>query len=212
MVSLAEIIEIWQNSDMTARTLEHLVLFAVAITLSTIIGITIGVGLTRIKQGSQYVFNFLNIIETTPTLALLVLLIPLVGIGWEPTIIASVLYCILPIARNTYEGLVNISTEYIQIPKALGLTEREILLKIRFPLSFPFIASGIRIAVVFTFGVVTIGGLISAGGLGQVLQVGFYRQNQSLVLVAGLWIGLLAVIFDGAMAILERFLKRRFSQ
>jgi len=211
MTIFTDIFNIWQQQHFAMRTVEHLKLFFFAISISVVVGVSLGFLLTQIDSISTYFFNILNIIETTPTLALLVLLIPLVGIGTAPTIIASVMYCILPIARNTYEGLVNVDPNYISTARAIGLSDLEILLKVRLPLSFPFIAAGIRIASVFTFGIVTIGGLIAAGGLGQILQVGFYRQNTQLVLVAGLWIGFLAILVDSLLSFLQNYLERRFA-
>ncbi len=103
----------------------------------------------RYQKLATITLNILNIIEVIPTLALLVLFIPILGIGEESTIAASVLYSILPIARNTYVGLITVDKSYIDVAEAMGMREKDILLKIRFPLSLPLITAGVRIAVVF---------------------------------------------------------------
>lgn len=156
-------------------------------------------------------FNVLNVIQTIPALALLVLLLPIFGLGPLPTIVASVLYSILPVARNTYAGLSSISQDYIETGRAIGLSDTEILLKIRIPLALPMIAGGIRIAIVFTMGVITLGGLIAAGGLGAPLQTGIHLYNKPLILLTGLWVGILALILDGIGALAEKLLTKKYS-
>ena len=127
-----------------------------------------------------------------------------------PTIAACILYSILPIARNTYTGLTSVSEEYVEVARAIGMSEREIMLKVRFPLALPLIAAGFRIALVFTMGVVTLGGLIAAGGLGAPLQTGIHLYDGGIILVSGIWVGILAVIFDGIAGIVEKMLHRRY--
>lgn len=197
---------------LTLRTVEHLYMFAIALFFSIIIGIFIGVLTYKNQRLANPILNGLNVLETIPDVALLVLLLPLFGIGAGPTIAASVIYSILPIARNTYTGLSNVPREYIEIADALGLTQRDVLLKVRFPLSLPLIAGGIRIAVVFIMGVVTLGGLIAAGGLGAALQNGIQLYEMDTILVTGAWVGILAVLLDGIAGMIENMLKARYGK
>ncbi|NVO65908.1 ABC transporter permease [Methanofollis tationis] len=206
----AATLALWQRYDITARTVEHLSMFAWALALSVVIGVVLGMLLYRREHTSGYVFASLNTLETFPDLALLALLIPLVGIGAAPTVIACILYSILPIARNAYTGLASVSAEHLEVAAALGLTERETLLRVRVPLALPLIAGGVRIAVVFTMGIVTLGGLIGAGGLGVPLQTGIFNNIPEIVLLAGLWVSLLAVVLDGAAGLIEKMLHRRY--
>lgn len=205
-----EVIRVWNTQLLSLRTFEHLYMFLIALLFSILIGVFIGALVYRSPKLAEPVLNGLNIVETIPDVALLVLLLPIFGIGTGPTIVASILYSILPIARNTYTGLSNVPREYIEIAEALGLTPREILIKVRFPLSLPLIAGGIRIAVVFTMGVVTLGGLIAAGGLGAALQNGIQLYDMDTILVTGTWVGLLAVFLDGIAGIIENILKERY--
>lgn len=207
-----EISDVWITQLLTLRTVEHLYMFAIALFFSIIIGIFIGVLTYKNQRLANPIFNGLNVLETIPDVALLVLLLPLFGIGAGPTIAASVIYSILPIARNTYTGLSNVPREYIEIADALGLTQRDVLLKVRFPLSLPLIAGGIRIAVVFIMGVVTLGGLIAAGGLGAALQNGIQLYDMDTILVTGAWVGILAVLLDGIAGIIENMLKARYGK
>lgn len=204
------IFEVWQTQNLTQRTIEHLSMFGISVLLAIFIGVALGLLLYRTKMLAEVVFNILNVIETIPTLALLVLFLPLLGLGKMPTIAASVLYSILPITRNTYIGLNSVSREHIEVAKAIGLSEREILVKVRFPLALPIIAAGIRIAVVFTMGVVTLGGLIAAGGLGAPLQTGIHLYDVEVIVVSGFWVGILAIIFDRLAALAENYLRERY--
>ncbi|MDD4254999.1 MAG: ABC transporter permease [Methanofollis sp.] len=212
MDAAASLLSVWQAYDLTARTVEHLGMFAVALAVSIVVGVAVGVLLFRYERLSGPGFAALNVLETVPDLALLVLLIPLVGIGAVPTVVACILYSVLPIARNTHAGLTGVGPDEIGVAEALGLTEREVLLHVRIPLSLPLVAGGIRIAVVFTMGVVTLGGLIGAGGLGVPLQTGIFNNIPELILVAGLWVGVLAVLSDGIAGCVERRLERRYGR
>lgn len=205
-----EITVVWITYNLTERTIEHLWIFSIALIAAIAVGVAIGLLLYRQRRYAPPVFSSLNAIETFPDIALLVLLIPLAGIGTVPTIIACVLYSILPIARNTYTGLISVSPDLLEVGRAMGLSERFILLKVRFPLAFPMIAGGIRIAIVFTMGIVTLGGIFGAGGLGAPLQTGINLIRPDIIFVAGIWVGILAVILDGIAGGIEIFLKRRF--
>jgi osmoprotectant transport system permease protein len=135
---------------------------------------------------------------------------PFFGIGYKPTMIASILYSILPVARNTYVGLIQVDKKYLECARAMGLQEREILWNIRIPLALPMIAAGIRIAIVFTMGVITLGGLIAAGGLGGPIQTGIHLYDKDIILVTGLWIGILAVLVDSIGSLIEKVLNRKY--
>ncbi|WP_290623630.1 MULTISPECIES: ABC transporter permease [unclassified Archaeoglobus] len=185
-------------------------MFGISVLLAIFIGVAIGLLLYKARTLAEIVFNVLNVIETIPTLALLVLFLPILGLGEKPTIAASVLYSILPITRNTYVGLTSVSREHIEIAQAIGLSGWEILLRVRFPLALPLIAAGVRIAVVFTMGVVTLGGLVAAGGLGAPLQTGIHLYSVEIISVSGLWVGVLAIIFDKLASLVEEHLRRRY--
>lgn len=205
-----EITAVWITYHLTERTIEHLWIFSIALIVAIVAGVAIGLIIYRRRRYASPVFSTLNAVETFPDIALLVLLIPLAGIGTVPTIIACVLYSILPIARNTYTGLISVSPDLLEVGRAMGLSERFILLKVRFPLAFPMIAGGIRIAIVFTMGIVTLGGIFGAGGLGAPLQTGINLIRPDIIFVAGIWVGILAVILDGIAGGIEASLKRRF--
>jgi len=204
------IVQVWKNQQLTIKTIEHLSMVFVALLFIIAIGVTIGVFLYNKKNLSGIVLNLLNVIETIPELVLLVILMPFFGIGYKPTMIASILYSILPVARNTYVGLIQVDKKYLECARAMGLQEREILWNIRIPLALPMIAAGIRIAIVFTMGVITLGGLIAAGGLGGPIQTGIHLYDKDIILVTGLWIGILAVLVDSIGSLIEKVLNRKY--
>lgn len=204
------VISVWNNANLSVRTIEHLSMFIIALPIAIIIGFGIGILIHRREHVAQIVFNFLNIIETIPGIALLFILIPLLGLGFIPTIAACVLYSILPIARNTYAGLISVSREQIEAAHAMGLSSTEILIRIRLPLSLPLMIGGIRIALVFTMAVVTLGGLVAAGGLGAAIMTGISQLNRPLIAVSALWLGVLSIMFDGMASTIEKIFKRRY--
>jgi osmoprotectant transport system permease protein len=204
------IAQVWKNQQLTIKTIEHLSMVFVALAIIIVIGVAIGIFLYNKKYLSNIVLNILNIIETIPELVLLVILMPFFGIGYKPTMIASILYSILPVARNTYVGLIQVDKQYLESARAMGLAEREILWKIRIPLALPMIAAGIRIAIVFVMGVITLGGLIAAGGLGGPIQTGIHLYDRDIILVTGLWIGILAVLLDSIGSFIEKVLNRKY--
>jgi len=206
------IIKVWNTQQLGIKTIEHLVMVFLTLIIVMFIGIGVGIFLYKRQNLSNIILNFLNVIETVPELALLVVLIPFFGIGFKPTLVASVLYSILPIARNTYVGLTYVDSKYIEVARAIGLSEREILWRVRIPLALPLLAAGIRIAIVFSMGVVTLGGLIAAGGLGGPIQTGIHLYDKDIIIVTGLWIGLLAVLLDSIGNFLEIILRKRYGQ
>jgi len=208
---IESIISVWESQQLSIRTIQHLSMFSTALILSIIFGISLGIIVFYHKKTASILFNLLNIIETIPTIALLIVLLPLFGLGSAPTITACILYSLLPIARNTHTGLSSVDKKYIDIAKGLGLSKTDELRKIRIPLAFPLMIGGIRIAVVFTMGIITLGGLIAAGGLGAAIQSGLSLYKFDVILVAGLWVGLLSVIFDAVAGGIEMYLKRRMS-
>lgn len=210
MLTINDIADVWDRNLMTMRTIEHLHMFSIALILSIIFGVSVGVLIYMRPRMANPVLNFLNIVETIPDLALIVLILPILRLGAGPTIAACVLYSILPIARNTYTGLKSVDDQYTYVARAIGLSRRETLFKVRIPMSLPLIAGGIRIALVFCMGVVTLGGLVAAGGLGTVLQNGIQLYQKDAILIAGLWTGLLAVLLDGFAGFIEKKLHERY--
>ena len=210
MDTLALIAETWQTYHLTLRTVQHLEMFALAFLITVVAGIALGILFFSSINIRVVGLSTLTVIEMIPDIALLILLIPLVGIGFPPTISAAVLYSLLPVARNTTAGLRGVSPDLIETATAVGLNKRDTLYRIRIPLALPLITAGVRIAVIFCMGIVTLGGIIGAGGLGAPLQTGITTGNDLLILVTGFWVTFLAVGMDGIAWGISRFVSVRF--
>jgi osmoprotectant transport system permease protein len=151
-----------------------------------------------------------SIFQTIPSLALFGFLIPIPfigGIGTRTAIVALVLYALLPILRNTYVGLTNIDPSILQAAEAMGMTDSQILLRVRLPLALSVILAGIRTATIITIGVATIAAAIGAGGLGTFIFRGVAMVSDAVILAGAIPAALLALIADGLLALLERRLK-----
>lgn len=149
------------------------------------------------------------VLQTIPSLALLGLLIPLFGIGKVPAIIALVAYALLPILRNTYTGIKEVDPSLIEAARAMGMNERQLLLKVEIPLATPVMMAGIRTAMVLIVGTATLAALIGAGGLGDIILLGIDRNNTSLIVLGAVPAALLAILFD---VLLRRFEQLSFKK
>jgi len=183
---------------------EHLILSFGALFIALLISIPTGVLLTRYHKLARYVFPIINTIQTIPSLALLGFLIPILGIGFAPAIIALFLYSLLPLIRNTYSGIDGVDANYIEASKGIGLTPMQILLKVEIPLAMPIILAGIRTATVIVIGTATLAALVGAGGLGDPIFRGVATVNSDLILLGALPSALLAIVADKFWEFLEK--------
>ncbi len=206
-------------AELLTLTREHVFLVFVSTGLAILIGVPLGILLTRIKSLRTPILGFANIMQTVPSLALFGLLIPIPfigGIGARTAIIALALYALLPVIRNTVTGILGIDPKISEAATAMGMTNWQRLKMVELPLAMPVILTGIRVAVVISVGVATVAAAVGAGGLGTYIFRGL-RQNDNNLLIAGaLASALLALLCDFALgqfeksyAIGERVLVRR---
>lgn len=186
------------------RTIEHLTLFGISMFAAIFISIPLGLIAVRYARLGQLILGLAGILQTIPSLALLVFMIPLLGIGGPPAIVALFLYSILPIARNTYTGIKSIPPEISESADALGLTPMAKLKLIEFPMSLKFIISGIKISAVINIGTATLGALIGAGGYGQPILTGIRLDDISLILEGAIPAALLALVIQYLFEIAEK--------
>jgi osmoprotectant transport system permease protein len=154
--------------------------------------------------------GFASVFQTIPSLALFGFLIPIPfigGIGRRTAIVALVLYALLPILRNTYVGLAGIDPAVLQAAEAMGMTDSQILWRVRLPLALPVILAGIRTATVITIGVATIAAAIGAGGLGTFIFRGVAMVSDAVILAGAIPAAILAILADLLLARLERRLR-----
>lgn len=198
--------------ELTALTLEHLVLVAVSMLLAALIAIPLGIALSHRTGWRGGILGFANVVQTIPSLALFGFLIPLPflgGIGPHTAIIALVLYALLPMLRNTMTGILTVDPNVRDAAEALGMTGRERLWQVELPLAAPTILAGVRIATVTTIGTATIAAAIGAGGLGVLIFRGLAAVDSVLLLAGAIPAALMAIAADRGLEWLERALSRR---
>jgi osmoprotectant transport system permease protein len=186
------------------RTLEHLFLVAVSLAAAIAVAVPLGVLAWQRPRAGQAILTAAGVIQTIPSLALLVFMIPLLGIGAGPAIVALFLYSLLPILRGTHSGLSGIAPELRESAEALGLPPRAALRRIELPLAAPSVLSGIKTAAVIDVGTATLGALIGAGGYGQSILTGIRLADTGLILEGAIPAGLLALAVQGFFDLLER--------
>jgi osmoprotectant transport system permease protein len=191
------------------RTKEHLILVMISLFSAILIAIPLGILSFRIQKIGQVILAIVGIIQTIPSLALIVFMIPLLGIGAEPAIVALFLYSLLPIVRNTHSGLKDISGSIIESAEALGLPSFARLRLIEIPLASRSILSGIKTSAVINIGTATLGALIGAGGYGQPILTGIRLDNTGLILEGAIPAALLALLAQGFFELSERYLVPR---
>ena len=189
-------------------TLRHVEVSLIAVLLSVLIAIPLGILITRYKRMAHLVVNSANVGQTIPSLAILGMVIPILGIGVKPAVFALVLRGILPILNNTYSGIENVDRSVIEAGRGLGMRSREILTLVELPLSFPVIMAGIRTATVLSISVATLAALIGAGGLGDLIFQGIVMADRNLLLAGSIPTALLAIGADLLLGVLEKRLKK----
>jgi osmoprotectant transport system permease protein len=190
---------LWQT------TREHLQLTGVSLLAAIAVALPLGILSARRRRLGQVVLAAVGIVQTVPSLALLVFMLPLLGIGSLPATVALFLYSLLPIVRNTHSGLLDIPAPIRESALALGLSPAAMLLRIELPLCTRPILAGIKSAAVINVGTATLGALVGAGGYGQPIFTGIRLDDVGLILQGAIPASLLALAVQGAFDLLERF-------
>ncbi|MCP5049011.1 MAG: ABC transporter permease subunit [bacterium] len=190
------------------HTLEHLSLVGISLFAAILMAIPLGIlaAKTRWPQLGQAILGIVGIIQTIPALALLVFMIPLLGIGGPPAIVALFLYSLLPIVRNTHAGLNSIPPQLLESAAALGLPPAQRLRRVELPMASRSILAGIKTSAVINIGTATLGALIGAGGYGQPILTGIRLDDTGLILQGAVPAALLAIVVQLMFEIAERLL------
>ncbi|HEY6200378.1 MAG TPA: glycine betaine ABC transporter substrate-binding protein [Candidatus Binatia bacterium] len=209
---------LWQflaahRAEVVQLSLEHLFLVAVSTGIAILIGVPLGIALTRRPALSKPILGFANIMQTVPSLALFGFLIPLNiylfhvriigGIGARTAIAALALYALLPIIRNTFTGINGVDPAIREAGRGLGMTDRQLLLQVEVPLALGVIVAGIRVATVIAVGTATIAAAIDAGGLGRYIFRGLRMNDNTLILAGAVPAALLALAADFLLGAVE---------
>lgn len=206
-------IELWNfllsnRSEILDQTIEHMALTFIALAIAALIGIPLAIICSRYRAFAKPVLGAVGVIQTIPSIALLGFMIPLLGIGAIPAIVALFLYALLPIVRNTYAGIDEVEASVVESARGMGMTDGEILRKVELPLAMPVIFAGIRTATVINVGVATLCALIGAGGLGEYIFRGIALNNGVMIMAGALPAALLAIFFDGILGFTEKHVQK----
>ena len=204
---------LWTHADEALRlTLAHLELVALATLLAFVTAVPLGAWIARHPRWAGPTLAVAGGIMAVPSIAMLGLMVPLLagigqGIGRVPAVIALTLYAQLPILRNTYTGLREANPEAVEAAIALGMTETQVLWRVRLPLATPTIMAGVRTAGVITVGTATLAAFIGAGGLGEPIIAGVQLVDTTRILSGAIPAALLALLVDSGLGFLERSLE-----
>jgi len=185
-----------QADKLGVQTMQHIGLTFISLLIAVLIGLPLGIYITRKKSISGIVLGIAGVLQTVPSIALLGFMIPLLGIGAKPAIVALLLYALLPIIRNTYTGITGVDPSVKEAAVAMGMSKWQVLFKVELPLAMPVILAGIRTATVINVGVATLASYIAAGGLGEFIFGGISLNNTNMILAGAIPAALLAIIFD----------------
>lgn len=191
------------------RTLQHISIVGVAVTLAVLTGVPIGILITLNQRAADIVLYIAAIIITIPSIALFGLMIPVLsligqGIGYLPAVIAVLLYSQLPIIRNTYTAISNVDPALREAARGLGMTPLQRLRRVEIPLAIPVVMAGVRIAVVMNIGITAIAAYIGAGGLGIFISRGISQTDPRQLIVGAVMVSILAIIADYALLWIQK--------
>ena len=189
---------------------KHLALAGTAVLLSGTIGILLGVYINQHPKAAKYVLGVTNTLYTIPDIAMFGFLIPFTGIGEKTAVIALTIYGLMPMVRNTYTGLNSVDPSILEAAVGMGSTPAQVLMRIRLPLAFSMILSGVRNMVVMTLSITGIAAYIGAGGLGTPIYRGIATNNSALIFAGSLSIAVLAICSDLLLGALENKVKKRW--
>ncbi len=195
------------RTEVLELTAEHLWLVGASIALAVLIGIPLGILITRWPMFSKPVLGGANIIQTIPSLALFGFLLPAPWIGARSdrlAILALTLYALLPLIRNTYTGIKGVDPAVVEAGRGMGMTDRQLLWQVQLPLALSVIIAGIRVATVLSIGVATIAAAIGAGGLGEYIFRGLAMVNNQVILAGAIPAAALAILADSSLGWLEK--------
>lgn len=193
-------------------TFEHLRIVGISILLAIMVGIPLGILISRRPLLDEPVLGLANIIQTVPSLALFGFLLPVPWIGARAdrlAILALALYALLPLIRNTYTGIRGVDRSIVEAARGMGMTDRQLLWQVELPLSLSVIIAGIRVATVISVGLATIAAAIGAGGLGELIFRGLSMVSNGVILAGAIPAALLALTADFSLGRLEKWLAPR---
>lgn len=189
--------------EVLSLCVEHIELTSLALLAAIAFGIPLGILISYVRPAGKPVMAFANLVQAIPSMALLGLTIPVLGIGMKPAIFLVVIYSLLPIIKNTYAGLMNINAQTLEAAEGIGLTKGQILFKVRIPLALPVIMTGVRISAVSAVGLMTLAAFVGGGGLGALVFAGIRTVDNVKILAGAIPACVLALLVDRLFAAVE---------
>ncbi len=187
-----------------ALAARHLLLVAVSLFAAVLVAVPLGLALERVPRAADTIIRGVGVLQTIPSIALLAFMIPALGIGVVPALVALWLYALYPIVRNTYTGVRDADRGAVNAATALGMTPGQVLRHVRLPLAAPVIMAGIRTAAVIGVGTATLAAFVGAGGLGDPIVAGLALSDTRMILSGAIPAAVLALLVDALLAIAER--------
>ncbi|GMR70895.1 ABC transporter permease [Aerococcus viridans] len=194
-----------QGSEVIRLLWEHIYMSLISLGLGVIVAVPLGIFLSQVPKVANVVIAIVSVLQTIPTLALLALMIPFLGVGKVPAIVALFIYSLLPILRNTYLGMSNVNPDLLDAAKGMGLKRMQIIRQVQLPLAVPVIMAGIRLSTVYVIAWTTLASYIGGGGLGDMIFNGLNLFRPDLILGGTIPVTILAVIVDLVMARIEEW-------
>ncbi|MDB5022032.1 MAG: transporter permease [Pedobacter sp.] len=195
---------IQQSDKLWSQTWTHIGLTMISLIFAILFALPVGILIARRQKLAGVVLGFAGVMQTIPSIALLGIMIPILGIGPKPAIIALFLYALLPILRNTYTGIKDVNPVVVDAARGMGMSNWQILMKVELPLAFPVLMAGIRTATVINVGVATLAAYIAAGGLGEFIFGGIALNNSNMILAGAIPAALLAIFLDALLSIIQK--------
>lgn len=192
---------LYERETLAALMAQHLALAGVSSAIALVVGVVLGLALLT-RAGSNYrdlVVNLANFGQTFPSVAMMALLVPIMGYGWEPVVVALVVYSVLPVMLNVIAGIENVPRDTVEAARGIGMGSMRRFADVQVPLALPVIMGGVKNMLVIAVGAATLGAIVGAGGLGVPIVAGTSQFNPSLILEGALPSALLALIIDRAL-------------
>lgn len=194
------------SADILLKTWEHFYISFSALLLGIVIAVPLGIVLSKTKTIAKIVLTVTSVLQTVPSLALLAIMIPFLGVGKVPAIVALCIYSLLPILNNTFIGMRSVNQNIKAAGTAMGMTPMQSMLMVELPLAMPIIMSGIRLSAVYVISWATLASYIGAGGLGDFIFNGLNLYKTELIVGGALLVTILALLVDFLLSRFEHFM------
>ena len=207
-------ITFWQDKYeiILEYTLQHIVMSFVAVVVAVVFTVPLATYMTKMRSNKikNIIFNIANVFQTIPTIAMFALMVPFLGIGFKPAVVALFLYALLPLLRNTYTGMKSIDPTILEAAKGMGFSSLQRIVKVEVPLALPYIMSGVRMTTVYIISWTTLAAVVGAGGLGALVISGIGFNDKHMIFTGTILAILMALFIDLIFARVENYFIKRF--